>query len=235
MSKKSDLIGKRFGRLIVVSEAKPEFYSSHGKRNKHRRWNCVCDCKNTATVSQLNLRVAKSCGCQRREKSKINGQNSTKDLTNKRFGRLFVLSKSLNRIRGRPSWLVRCDCGKEKIVCSELLLKGVTRSCGCWISELATKRMTGRTGKNNFNWNPLLTAQERIFRRKLTEWNKVQPLVKKRDKYTCAICGRIGGVLHVHHLFAWKEFPKKRFDLNNLITLCSECHHEVHQIKRLSA
>lgn len=57
--KRIDLVGKRFGRLVVK-----KFVG----RNKHRHslWECVCDCGNTCTVSTMCLRRAKptkSCGC----------------------------------------------------------------------------------------------------------------------------------------------------------------------------
>jgi len=63
-SRKLNLIGERFGRLLVESEA-PE-------RIRYRyRWNCVCDCGNRTTQSGNNLRSGKvrSCGCLRNELS----------------------------------------------------------------------------------------------------------------------------------------------------------------------
>lgn len=62
MSKKLNLIGKRFGRLVVVKEA---------GRNKQKGvvWECRCDC-NTIKLyngSDLQCGKVKSCGCLRRE------------------------------------------------------------------------------------------------------------------------------------------------------------------------
>lgn len=54
------------------------------------------------------------------------------DLTGRRFGRLQVLSLSPEGPQyGRRKWLCRCDCGNAKVVGSELLLRGTTKSCGC--------------------------------------------------------------------------------------------------------
>lgn len=50
--------GKRFGQLVVVSEAE--------KRSGKRRWNCLCDCGNSCVVWQDSLNRAgpnRSCGC----------------------------------------------------------------------------------------------------------------------------------------------------------------------------
>ncbi len=59
--KLENLIGLRFGRLIVVAQAK----STKGKR----RWECECDCgnKSITTTYQLKNGKAKSCGCLGRE------------------------------------------------------------------------------------------------------------------------------------------------------------------------
>jgi hypothetical protein len=58
----SDLLNKRFGRLLAIS--------SNG-RDKHykKRWLCKCDCGNTVTVLRGNLLkgTTRSCGCLRSE------------------------------------------------------------------------------------------------------------------------------------------------------------------------
>lgn len=53
------------------------------------------------------------------------------DLTNKRFGRLSVISKYGHTAYGRITWLCGCDCGNECIVSGDSLKSGKTRSCGC--------------------------------------------------------------------------------------------------------
>lgn len=58
MSKRKKMIGKKFGRLLVLSEAE--------KRNSyHPRWNCVCECGKMVDVLGYHLRsgATKSCGC----------------------------------------------------------------------------------------------------------------------------------------------------------------------------
>lgn len=54
--------------------------------------------------------------------------------------------------------------------------------------------------------------------------------VKRRDHYTCVICGRKGVALNSHHLNAWAEYPDERYDLQNGITLCHTCHESFHDI-----
>ena len=58
------------------------------------------------------------------------------DLIGKRFGRLTVLSfdhmkKVKNSHRTKSYWLCQCDCGNKKVVRSDCLTTGNTKSCGC--------------------------------------------------------------------------------------------------------
>lgn len=58
------------------------------------------------------------------------------DLTGKVFGRLTVikldhLQKCKNSTKSRSYWLCKCECGNEKVVRSDCLTTGNTKSCGC--------------------------------------------------------------------------------------------------------
>ena len=57
-----DMIGKRFGRLVVTSRISPKYSSNN---TKIHRWKCICDCGNTfnAVGTQLLNGHIKSCGC----------------------------------------------------------------------------------------------------------------------------------------------------------------------------
>jgi 5-methylcytosine-specific restriction endonuclease McrA len=52
-------------------------------------------------------------------------------------------------------------------------------------------------------------------------WRKA---VWERDNYTCQVCGRRGNKLNAHHLYSYADYPDKRLDLENGVTLCFECH-----------
>lgn len=74
------------------------------------------------------------------------------DLTGQRFGRLVVVGKA-EKPQGNKSrktfWLCQCDCGNQKVVASDKLRNGDTKSCGCLKIELAKLRIaqykSGRT------------------------------------------------------------------------------------------
>jgi hypothetical protein len=58
-----EMIGKRFGRLTVISESE--------KQGIHRAWNCICDCGGNKTALGTNLRrnLTGSCGCLHKERT----------------------------------------------------------------------------------------------------------------------------------------------------------------------
>lgn len=60
--KRDDLVGKRFGRLIVI-----RFEGSD--LNGHSCWLCECECGNRTVVAGTNLKrgLTTSCGCRRNE------------------------------------------------------------------------------------------------------------------------------------------------------------------------
>lgn len=130
-----DLVGQKFVRLTVVKRV---------ENNKHgqSRWLCKCDCGNNHTATQGSLvnSLVKSCGCLQSEISHkngiINGKASYKDLTSKKFGELTVIRRVDNKGR-HVQWLCKCTCGRTKIISSNHLLDGNTRSCGCLITQAA--------------------------------------------------------------------------------------------------
>ena len=56
------------------------------------------------------------------------------------------------------------------------------------------------------------------------EWAKQ---VKERDNYHCQLCSQ-GFQLHSHHLNGWNLFIDQRYDIDNGITLCRQCHDHFH-------
>lgn len=77
-----------------------------------------------------------------------------RNITGRRFGRL-VVAMYLGHVRGKPSWGCQCDCGHRCIVQSKLILRGITRSCGC-LGEVNTRH--GCRGTRIYRiWTGMLT------------------------------------------------------------------------------
>lgn len=134
MNKVIDITGVRFGRLIAIRA------TSKG-RHGCIVWKAKCDCGKVGEYSSFNLRIGKtkSCGCFALETQK----RIRKDLTGTRFGNLVVrrLSNKRNK-HNQIIWECICDCGKEKSILSNSLVRGDTTSCGCYRSKSIKNRLT---------------------------------------------------------------------------------------------
>lgn len=120
--KKIDLIGQKFGKLHVI-----EYIGMSWKnktRNKGHKWKCLCDCGKIIVALGMGLKSGKrvSCGCIRKGK-RI-------DLTNKTFGKLYVIQYIDNK-NGQPYWKCKCDCGNFVTIAGNSLKSGKSKSCGC--------------------------------------------------------------------------------------------------------
>jgi len=214
MGKKVDLTGQRFGMLVVLGDS--------GGRNSAGAivWDCICDCgeKSKVTTGNLTSGQIKSCGCRK-------GRHV--DLVGQKFGRLTVIAVAEKTVRLRVSWECLCECGARTQATTNALTTGNTRSCGCFKLDI----LVSMSGENSQNYNPNLTDEERLSRRyqlcgvNAKKWSKQ---TMERDNYTCQICNQHGGKLNAHHLNGWNAFPEQRFDLDNGVTLCTDCHKEFH-------
>jgi len=90
----------------------------------------------------------------------------------------------------------------------------------------------GKRGKETSRWRDDLTQEERELNKdrsynpKNREWRE---MVFKRDNWRCLFSGRKGVKLEAHHLYNWADYPEKRFDIKNGITLCKEIHKLFHK------
>lgn len=78
-------------------------------------------------------------------------------------------------------------------------------------------------GENGPNWQGGKTVEGMQIRNS-DEYKEWRTAVFERDKYTCQICGQIGGALHADHIKPFAYFPKDRLNLANGRTLCVPCH-----------
>lgn len=83
MSKKLDLVGQRFGRLVVLHEDGRDKWG-------YTKWRCKCDCSAEVTVRGYTLRngATQSCGCLRIERTI--GRSTTHGMCNTRLYRVWT-------------------------------------------------------------------------------------------------------------------------------------------------
>lgn len=62
------------------------------------------------------------------------------NLKNLRFVNLIVKEREENSKHGKSRWLCECDCGTEKIINAQELIRGQTRSCGCFADMSTSMR-----------------------------------------------------------------------------------------------
>jgi len=185
MSKKYDIINRRFGRLVVLGRYGT---SDHGDI----LWRCLCDCGNTknAAYSQIVSSKIRSCGCLYKEYlNKKTRKNSKSKLLGKRFGRLVVIEETDEKTnQGNYKWVCICDCGKKVMVSGGALTRGSMKSCGCINKERLTGGGTehpsyrGDIIKNNISLYSTYAHQ-------LMPYKRVRKVDNNLLEVKCTYCG----------------------------------------------
>lgn len=145
-----NLIGRKFGRLTVVSYA--------GRHRFRTYWRCRCDCGNNLEVRDDALKTKvegeKSCGCYSRERASQQLKNRLQDITGQRFNRLEVIGYA--GAKGHKHyWRCRCDCGAIKDVRADSLKNGSVQSCGCYSAERASETTRARMTTHGMSTAPI--------------------------------------------------------------------------------
>ncbi len=216
-AKINNLSNKTFGRWNVLS------YAGRLPAQRISLWNCRCVCGTERVVRSTGLLSGRSasCGCANREQSQ---KKHRLKLHGKQFGRLIVISESHKNKFGEWLWRCKCDCGAETIVSGHSLVRGATRSCGCYQKYRAHETF----------FKPELTDEDR--RKTRTDmlgpdrWQIVAWIAHRRDKNICLACGERTKNAAAHHIEPWALNRELRYDSANLVTLCKECHSQFHQL-----
>jgi hypothetical protein len=200
-----NIIGKRFGRLVAVDRI---------TTSKHKLiYSCICDCgKNTNVLKASLMRgLTKSCGCLHKEVVR----------------NLWKNDKFVKKIKLSSPWVV----GGEKMESFRDMCR--VRQTGKRIPKETRIRMSeSKKGSKSYCWLGGKTKLNQIIRNSVQ--NKLwRESVFSRDDFTCICCKRRGIRLQAHHIKQFAFYPELRFDVNNGITLCKDCHNKdgVHSFK----
>lgn len=133
-----------------------------------------------------------------------------------KFNRLSVIK--FLETRGNSShayWLCKCDCGNEIEVRASHLKTGTVKSCGCYASEVSSKRLKeyassdAHKGKGNPAWRGDKASHGAIH-----TW-----LNKNGDKKLCEHCKSKKNLD-----FALIRGKKHSHNLSKYLVLCRSCH-----------
>lgn len=110
------------------------------------------------------------------------------DLLGRVFGRLTVIgSAEPVGKRKRSAWLCRCECGVEKVVKSEELKNGDTKSCGCLNDEKRSERAAAMYGAC-VKYHPSETTARRVWRAQYNDGLAFEDFMRI-SQMPCHYCG----------------------------------------------
>ena len=132
--------------------------------------------------------------------------------------------KALGFKKGQESWnkgtvgIVKPNSGSFK-------LGGVSPNKG---NKYTEQQVLAMSGPNSPNWKGGVTLENKRLRNsgKFKNWRYQ---VFARDNWTCQKCEIRGGKLHPHHVNSFADHIEERFDPENGITLCEDCHLKFHR------
>ena len=153
------------------------------------------------------------------------------NILNQRFGRLTVIAESSKRSKtGEVYWICQCNCGNTTEVIGSSLRNKLTTSCGCFNKEQLSKIWKGKYGSEHNRYDRSISDEERLSRdRRSPEYIKWVKDVKDRAMWECELCGNNHKV-EAHHVESYTLNPSLRFDINNGVVLCKQCHKLFHKL-----
>ena len=173
MSKLKNIIGQKFGRLLVLERVE-NYIQPNGR--KRTRYKCQCDCGKIYVADGQHLIHGDviSCGCLKNEKAaercrtkkpaRASAKAKFKDLTGKRFGKLVVVEYAGQDAHSKTMWKCKCDCGRYTTVRANHLLRNLVKSCGCTNSygEAETQKLLSKyklTYATEYSFPDLLSSK----------------------------------------------------------------------------
>lgn len=181
----------------------------------------ICNCGNKSRIRFSAFKRGqrcKKCGVRRGTSKQKLEYSFVKKTFEERGCKL--LSKTYVNSNQKLEYI--CHCGNKATMRFNNFRKGY--DC----AECKRKRFLGA---NNHNYNPNLTDEERQeLGRYEGRYKAFRKAVYKRDKYSCVVCGNgKSNTLVAHHLDSYSDFPDRRTDPENAVTLCESCHKDFHK------
>ena len=167
---------------------------------------------------------------------------AARNLKNQKYGRLLVLefSHSVLKFKKKTSkkyklkyWKCLCDCGNYVIVQQMDLLKGDTKSCGCWHSERSKLQcVANRLKEGEASFNSLYTRYRTTAKRKNLDFNLTKEQFRAITSKDCDYCGvkpnRTHQANHAFGAYLYNGIDRKDntkgYIINNITPCCAFCN-----------
>lgn len=130
----------------------------------------------------------------------------------------------LEKVNGKTHLVMRCK--KHDYIFSQGIQEHIQRGQGCFKCGVEA-----RSGENSHLYKHGKSSELQAERNtpEYREWKKIV----KKDKEYCDCCSTAFAEWNVacaHHMNSWNNNPDERYDVNNGVTICWECHWEFHSL-----
>lgn len=166
------MIGKRFGRVVVLEEDF-NYKKEHKIKTTNSYFKVQCDCGTIFTTNGTSLVQGdtKSCGCYQKEDV---AKRLSVDLTNKIFGSLKALYPKAERKNNHIVWCCKCvNCGKEYEISTNHLQENSYPLCEC----------LGRISKGELEITQILEENNIKFEKEKIFEDLINPKTNKFYRY----------------------------------------------------
>jgi hypothetical protein len=110
------------------------------------------------------------------------------NLLGQKFARLLVIAEAEPvGVRQRTAWLCQCDCGIQKIIKTEELKNGDTKSCGC-LNDEKRKERAQKMYSVNIKYHPRETTARRVWRNRYYDGISFEDFFRL-SQLNCYYCG----------------------------------------------
>lgn len=178
---------------------------------KHFYYLCRCDCGQECSLRSDRIRnYHKKCKHKNHE-----------DLFGKIIGHIKVLSETYTEnIKGKNVKLFKYECLKCGMIKSSpgyaLKIGNITT---CYSEKCRPKGKEHGSYKIDADHESRKASETKVWSRE----------VMKKCNFKCVICST-NKKLQSHHLDGWNWCVNKRFDINNGVCMCLDCHNKFHKI-----
>ena len=214
-------------QIYIDKGATPLFTEYHGVEYKYPFICCNNGCENihSMTLNQVRNR-GDTPQCKLHSKKGPYRLSLEEDIKPyfKKYGLILITKKYINNTQ-KLEFI--CKCWKiGKITWAKCVSQNQIPRC----KECQFKYSYPR-GSESKHWKQNLSNSDREINRHRPGDKVWQNSVKRRDNYTCQLCGTKESKenpLSAHHLYNYADYPDKRTDPNNGVCICCDHHIEFH-------